>query len=110
MFFKIGLLKNFAKSHENRSEGLQLYLKETPIQVFSCEFCVVLRVAFKQTPPDDCFWRRQAEFFVAIYIGYPAAIIVKLKEHLEIQIKSNQIFISFTSFLWSYWFYTIFTC
>ena len=46
VFFKIGPLKNFAKSHENRSEGLQLYLKETPIQVFSCEFCVVLRAAF----------------------------------------------------------------
>ena len=38
MFFKIGVLKNFAVF-----AGLQLYLKETPVQVFSCECCKIFK-------------------------------------------------------------------
>ena len=34
MFFKIDVLKNFAKS----PKGLQLYEKETPTLGFSCEY------------------------------------------------------------------------
>ena len=39
MFFKIGPLKNFAKSHENRSEGLQLYLKQLLLETSGRIFC-----------------------------------------------------------------------
>ena len=37
MLFKIGAFK---------TEGLQLYYKETPAQVFSCEYWEFIRTAF----------------------------------------------------------------
>ena len=57
MFFKIDLLKSFANftgKHLRQSlflknlqaEGLQLYLKNTPTQVFSCEVAKFLRTPF----------------------------------------------------------------
>ena len=39
MFFKIAVLKNLLK-------GLQLYWKETPTQVFSCEYCKIFKNVF----------------------------------------------------------------
>ena len=45
----------------------------------------VLRAAFYRTPPNDCFWRCHPEFVFVIYIGYPAAITLKLKEDLDIR-------------------------
>ena len=51
MFFKIGVFKNFAifKGKHLRQESLfnkevlgqQLYQKETPAQVFFCEYCEI---------------------------------------------------------------------
>ena len=83
MFFKIGVPKNFAKF-----TGKHLYwslflikFQVSPTQVFSCEFWLQF---FFRTPLGNCFWRCHAEFFVVIYICYPAATMVKLKEHLEI--------------------------
>ena len=44
MFFKIGALKNF--------EGLELYYKETPAQVFPCEYYEIFKNNFfYRTPP-----------------------------------------------------------
>ena len=41
---------------EKGSNGLQFYWKETPTQVFSCEFCKILKMAlFRRTPVNDCF-------------------------------------------------------
>ena len=56
MFFKIGVLKNFAnctEKHLRRSLfsiklqawSLQFYLKETPAKVFSCEICNLFKIA-----------------------------------------------------------------
>ena len=52
-FFKIGALKNLAILTEKHfcwrlfwsPEGLQLYLKETPTQVFSCKYCEIFNKA-----------------------------------------------------------------
>ena len=47
IFFKIGVLINFG-----RLEGLQLYYKEIPTQMFSCESCeIFLNSFFYKTPP-----------------------------------------------------------
>ena len=53
MFFKIGVLKNFAIfSGKNcdwvscRRSSLQLYWKATPAQVFSCEYCKIFKNNF----------------------------------------------------------------
>ena len=42
MFFKIDILKNFAKS----PKGLQLYKKETPTLVFFCEYRKIFTKTF----------------------------------------------------------------
>ena len=62
MFFKIGVLKsfpNFTGKHLSwslflktlQAEGLQLYFKKSPIQVFSCEVCKIFRNTFFQRKP-----------------------------------------------------------
>ena len=71
MFFKIGVLKNFAiftgkhlwrnlfiiKLQAWRPEGLQLYQKEAPTQVFSCEYCEILKNPFFcRTPLLLCYY------------------------------------------------------
>ena len=38
-FFKMSVLKTFAIFTGKHPEGLQLYQKETPAQVFFCEYC-----------------------------------------------------------------------
>ena len=30
--------------------------KETPVKVFSCEFCEIFKNTFLRKPPLDCFW------------------------------------------------------
>ena len=76
------------ESHFNKAAGLKAcnFIKKTSdTGVFLWILLVVLRAAFFRTPLDDCFWRCHAEFVVVIHIRYPAVIIVKLKEHLEIR-------------------------
>ena len=62
MFFEIGVPKsfsNFTRKHLSWSllknleaEGLQLYQKKTPTQVFSCEVCKIFKERiFYRTPP-----------------------------------------------------------
>ena len=63
MFFKISVLKSFAifsKMHlcwsvflnNLQAEGLQLYLKTSPTQVFFCEVCEIFEnTFFYRTPP-----------------------------------------------------------
>ena len=62
MFFEIGVLKsfsNFIRKHlcgsllkNLQAEGLQLYQKKTPTQVFSCEVCEIFKNAiFNRKPP-----------------------------------------------------------
>ena len=61
MFFKIGVLKNFAifsGKHLcwspfliNKPEGLQRYQKETPTQVCSCEYCEIFKNSFFYRTP-----------------------------------------------------------
>ena len=63
MFFKISVLKSFAifsKMHlcwsvflnNLQAEGLQLYLKKSPTQVFFCEVCEIFEnTFFYRTPP-----------------------------------------------------------
>ena len=54
MFFKIGVLRNFANfigkhlcwSIFNKVVGLQLYSKETPTKVFSCKICETFKNTF----------------------------------------------------------------
>ena len=57
VFCKKGVLKNFVKSPSKhlllclfliklQASGLQLYLKKTQAQVFSCEFCEISRMSF----------------------------------------------------------------
>ena len=57
--FKIGVLKNFAIFAEKHKWwnlrppwDLQLYLKETLTQVFSCEYCEILRIPFFTEHPQ----------------------------------------------------------
>ena len=38
-------------SRSNQPEGLQLYQKETPTQVFSCEYCEILKNSFFYRTP-----------------------------------------------------------
>ena len=93
---KISVLKNFAKL-----TGKQLYWSLFLIKLQAWRtatlpkrdsetgiFLSILRKSQKQlfyrTPLDDCFWRCHVEFVVVICIVYPAAITLKLKEHLEI--------------------------
>ena len=45
MFFGIGVPKNFAIS-TGKQLRFQLYEIETPTQLFSCEYCKILRTAF----------------------------------------------------------------
>ena len=64
MFYRIGVLKNFANfirkhlywSNKFKSlfpSGLQLYLKETPAQVFPCEICEIFKnTSFYRAPVD----------------------------------------------------------
>ena len=63
MFFKIGVLKNFANfigKHQcwsiffNKVAGLKNQ-KETPTQVFSCEICEILRTPFLRNTSGGCF-------------------------------------------------------
>ena len=46
----MSVLKNFAifiaKTPVQTPEGLQLYLKETPAQEFSCEYCEIFKNSF----------------------------------------------------------------
>ena len=59
MFFKVAILKNsaiftekylywslFSINLQARPEGLQRYKKETPIQLFFCEYCKVFKNSF----------------------------------------------------------------
>ena len=42
MFFKVGVLKNFAIfTEKHASESLFNLKKKTPAQVFSCEYCKI---------------------------------------------------------------------
>ena len=38
----------FKKKVAGRPEGLQLYYKETPAQVFSCEYCKIFKTNFQK--------------------------------------------------------------
>ena len=62
MFFKIHVLKNFTifteKHVSEQSEslfdkvaGLQFFQKETPTQVFSCEYCEIFKDSFFNRTP-----------------------------------------------------------
>ena len=52
MFFKIGVLKNFAKF--TGKHLCNFINKETPTQVFSCEFCEIFKnTVFHRTLPLD---------------------------------------------------------
>ena len=63
MFFKIGVLKSFSNftgkhlcsslfTKSLQGEGLQLYSKKSPTQVFSCEVCEIFKNGFfYRTPP-----------------------------------------------------------
>ena len=69
MFYKIGVLKNFAEFTWKQLRSVTL-IKKTPVQVLSCEFCKIFKNPFWQntsgwllldffhlrTPLDDCFW------------------------------------------------------
>ena len=67
MFFKIGVLKSFANFTGKHlclsfflknlhAEGLQLYLKKTPNQVFFCEVCEIFKnTSFLHNYSGDCF-------------------------------------------------------
>ena len=63
IFFKKGVLKNFAiftgfEPLFNRVAGLNAcsFTKETPTQVFSCEYCEILKnTLFHGTPLNGCF-------------------------------------------------------
>ena len=69
MFFKIAVLKNFAVFRGKhlcwslflinfRPLGLQLYLKEAPRQVFSCEYCEIFKNSFFIETYGGCFQKR----------------------------------------------------
>ena len=56
MSFKIGVLKNPAKSiRKHLCQSLQLYQKETPTQVFSVNIAKFLRTTFLQYTSGGCF-------------------------------------------------------
>ena len=42
------VLDFFLKKVAGRPEGLQLYYKETPAQVFSCEYCKIFKTNFQK--------------------------------------------------------------
>ena len=78
------ILRNFAKFTEkrlwqslffNKVAGLlQLYWKQTPTQVFSCEYCEIFKKSyFKATSANGCFWKtarlRSGNTFFTIYVN-----------------------------------------
>ena len=47
MFFKVGVLKNLAIfPGKHLPQDLQFYLKKTPTQVFSCDYCEIFKSTF----------------------------------------------------------------
>ena len=54
-FTKYVFLKTLQNSHENTWD-LWLKLKETPVQMFSCEFCKIFENLYCRIPLDTCFW------------------------------------------------------
>ena len=124
MFFKIGVLKNFAiftGKHLcwglffNRvpfRKGLQAFnfiKKETPTQLFSCEYCEILKntsgscfwvyFARKQICTSigaDCFWREpcvgwaKASFVSALKMAfYSFPKFVSHQTHIALKVKQN---------------------
>ena len=59
LFYKKGASKKFLKVHRKvptlESFFFNFIKKETPTQVFSCEFCQILRTPVFRTHPDDYF-------------------------------------------------------
>ena len=52
IFFKLGVLKNFASFTGKHLCWSQLYLEETPKQLLSCEICEIFKNPFfYRTPP-----------------------------------------------------------
>ena len=47
MFYKIGVLKNFAEFTWKQLRSVTL-IKKTPVQVLSCEFCEIFKNPFRQ--------------------------------------------------------------
>ena len=43
VFYKKVFSEQFFNFHRKTPEGLQLYQKETPTQVFSCEYCEIFK-------------------------------------------------------------------
>ena len=50
MFFKTGILKNFAKTFEVKQKACN-FIKETPTQMFSCEYCDIFKNSFFCSTP-----------------------------------------------------------
>ena len=48
----------------------KLYQKETPAQVFSCEYCEILRKAFFIKHRGDCFWPLPLPFEIIIETNF----------------------------------------
>ena len=64
-----------------RPSGLQLYLKETPAQVFSCEYCQIFKNTYFEEPLRTALFtslnQRQTELLFS-----PKALIEFLLEYL----------------------------
>ena len=83
MFFKIGVLKNFA-TLTGKHLCWSLFLikllyccnfikKETPIQVFSCEYCEIFGSSFfYRTPPVDASDYNSMVRITRIYLFHPS--------------------------------------
>ena len=98
MFFKKSVLKNFAKftgKHLcqsfffNKVTGLQLW-KETPAQVFSCQFCEISKNTFSHRTPLVAasetiirgFFRTQSNIYDRVFLP-------KITNGLDIQLSSK---------------------
>ena len=60
-FMKKAVLKNFCNVHR-KDAGLQLYQKETPTQMFSSEYCEIIKNYFEKRllmAPSDLFKQLQ---------------------------------------------------
>ena len=72
LFYKKGVLRNFAKFTGKHLEACKFIKKETPAQVFSCQFFEIFKNTFFTnflSGISDCNWTRTHNRLVRVQFG-----------------------------------------
>ena len=92
IFLTIFIKKVLLKISQNCVWGLQLYLKKTPTQVFSCEICEIF------TSANDCFWCSTKKLLWKVSENYLVKIHGGVFFQVRFQLLSLQLYKERTSF------------